>query len=41
MAPSRLPPEQFQEKWKPLFPPELRPINELERIIDSTNDEPL
>jgi hypothetical protein len=28
--------EQFQEKWKPLFRPELRPTEEMERFIDST-----
>ena len=27
--------EQFQEKWEPVFRPELRPNKELERIIGS------
>jgi hypothetical protein len=27
--------EQFQEKWKPVFRPELRQNKEIERIIDS------
>jgi hypothetical protein len=27
--------EQFQEKWKPVFRPELRQNNTLDRIIDS------
>jgi len=33
--------EQFQEKWIPLFRPELRQNKEIEQIIDSMNDDPL
>jgi len=28
-------PKQFQEKWKPVFRPELREDKQLETIIDS------